>query len=61
MVRPWNPPWVATSLARPVSRAILNAVSFASAPELQNSTRPWPVAPARSSSRSASFRPSSCT
>jgi hypothetical protein len=39
---------------RPVRRAILNATSLASAPELQNSTRPDPVAPSRSSSISAS-------
>ena len=38
MVRPWKAFWAATMCGRPVRRAILNAVSFASAPELQNRT-----------------------
>src|SRR3712207_7746618 len=42
----------------PASRLILNAASLASAPELQKKTRPG--RPARSSSRSARFRPGSC-
>ncbi len=37
MVRPWNAFSAATMLGRPVRRAILNAASLASAPELQNS------------------------
>ena len=39
IVRPWKAFCAATMCGRPVRRAILNAVSFASAPELQNSTR----------------------
>ena len=45
MVRPWNAPSAAMILGRPVSRAILNAASLASAPELQNNTRASPSAP----------------
>lgn len=40
MVRPWNAPSAAITLVRPVSRLIFSAASFASAPELTNSTLP---------------------
>ena len=40
IVRPWNAPSAAMIRGRPVSRAILNAASLASAPELQKITRP---------------------
>ena len=53
IVRPWNPPTVATAWVRPVSRDSLKAVSLASAPELLNSTRPGRPASASSSSASA--------
>ena len=39
MVRPWKPPSAATMRVRPVRRAILNAASLASAPELHKKTR----------------------
>ena len=51
IVRPWNASSAAMIFGRPVRRAILNAASLASAPELQNSTRPG--VPSSSSSRSA--------
>ena len=41
MVRPWNAPSAAMIRGRPVRRAILNAASLASAPELQKITRPF--------------------
>ena len=53
MVRPWKPPLVETTWVRPVSRDSLNAASFASAPELQSSTRPGRPASASNSSASA--------
>ncbi len=52
MVRPWNPPSVATTWVRPVIRDSLNAASLASAPELQKNTLPG--RPARASNSSAS-------
>ena len=51
IVRPWNASSAAMMWGRPVRRAILNAASLASAPELQKSTRPG--RPSSSSSRSA--------
>ncbi len=54
MVRPWKAPSAAIIRGRPVSLAILNAASLASAPELQKITRPLSCAPLMSSSRSAS-------
>ena len=52
IVRPWKASSAAMMWGRPVRRAILNAASLASAPELQKSTRPGQ--PSSSSSRSAS-------
>jgi hypothetical protein len=51
MVRPWNAPSAATTVGRPVRRAILKAASFASAPLLAKNTRP--SRPVNASSRSA--------
>ena len=59
MVRPWKAFSAATMCGRPVRRAILNAASLASAPELQNSTRES-GASSRSCSRSARFSTGSC-
>ena len=53
MVRPWNAFSAATMCGRPVRRAILNAASLASAPELQNSTRAGRVRPAPAAARPA--------
>ncbi len=58
MVRPWKAPVVATTSDRPVRRATWNAVSFASAPESVNTTRPGPV---RASSSSPSSTVGSAT
>ena len=38
IVRPWNAPYVETIFVRPVRRAILNAASLASVPELAKNT-----------------------
>ena len=54
MVRPWKAPAAATMCGRPVRRAILNAASLASAPELQKNTRPRRRPASSSTSRSAS-------
>ncbi len=61
MVRPWKPPSVATMCVRPVRRPILNAASFASAPELEKKTRPgrpeiWISRSARATGGSATYR-----
>ena len=43
IVRPWNAPSIAIMVGRPVNlRDSLRAVSFASAPELQKKTCPYP-------------------
>jgi hypothetical protein len=58
MVRPWKPSTSASTRLRAppelLSRASLNAASFASAPELPNQARPWSPAPASRVMRSAS-------
>ena len=58
IVRPWNPSTSASTRVRAppelLSRASLNAASFASAPELPNQALPWSPAPARRVMRSAS-------
>ena len=54
MVRPWKPFSAARIRGRPVRRAILNAASLASAPELAKKTRTGSSVATRPASRSAS-------
>jgi hypothetical protein len=53
IVRPWKEFAAAMIFERPVRRAILNAASLASAPELQNTTRPGRSISSRSFSASS--------